>query len=133
MPQAIDLPTGVLALIMRTGKFTTRALSSSTAAVGELAGAAVVVMLNSANNPGTYTTRTAALMTADHDLINGQQWLLLLGNNQGTGVLTLAGGTNVTISGTATVATTTGRLYQAAVAADGTITFTNVCAWTIAA
>ena len=113
---------------------TSAALSSSTAAAGQLTGSAVVCMFNTGATPGTYTTRTAAQMIADSSLQTGQTWLLLLGNNQGTGTLTLAGGTGVTVSGTATVGTQVGRLFVCTVNSATTITMVGVAlSWTIAA
>src|SRR5947207_2845476 len=85
-----------------TTQFTTAALNGSTAAAGDLTGASIVVMNNSNNNPGTYTTRTGTQMIADAGLQLGQTWLLILSNGQGTGTLTLAAGASgVTIVGTA--------------------------------
>lgn len=109
-------------------QFNTRALSGSTANAGELTGSAICIMNASGSTPGTYTTRTAALMIADGPLSLNQQWWILLVNGQGTGTLTLAGGANVTIGGTATVATNTARLYLAQVTnvASPAITITNV-------
>lgn len=113
--------------ILPSVKFTTAALSSSVASAGDLSGAALTIMNNSGGTPGTYTTRTAALMVADSGLQPGQSWWIWLVNGQGTGTLTLAGGSNVTIVGTATVAAVTARLYLAQVNAAGTaITITNV-------
>lgn len=97
----------------------TRALSSSTAAAGELSGAVLMVMNNSGGTPGTYTSRTAAQMIADSGLALNSLWWILLVNGQGTGTLTLAGGSNVTVSGTATVATNTARLFTATVTGVG--------------
>lgn len=108
-------------------QFNTAALSSSTASAGQLSGSPICIMNNSGGTPGTYTTRTAALMVADSNLSPGQQWWIILVNGQGTGTLTLAGGSNVTISGTATVATNTLRFFIAQVNNAGTaITITNV-------
>ena len=110
------------------------ALSSTTASAGQLSGSAVCVMFNTGATPGTYTTRTATQMIADSALQIGQTWLVLLGNNQATGTLTLAGGTGVTISGTTTVAANVGRLYVCTVATATTITMTGAAlSWTIAA
>ncbi len=101
--------------------FNTRALSSSTANAGELSGSPLVVMNNSGATPGTYTTRTAALMVGDTNLL---LWWILLVNGQGTGTLTLAGGSGVTVAGTATVAPITARLFIAQVTNPATPTIT---------
>lgn len=109
-----------------TGGFTTAADSSSTATAGQLSGAGVVCHNNSGANPGTLTTRTAAAMIADSGLQVGQTFLLILANGQVTGTLTLAGGTGVTITGTATVAASTARLYMVTVNGPTTMTYQNL-------
>lgn len=102
-------------------QFTTAALSSSTAAAGQLTGSApIIIMNNSGGTPGTYTTRTATQMIADSSLGFNASWWILLVNGQGTGTLTLAGGTGVTVSGTATVAVSTARFFSAKVSAIST-------------
>lgn len=120
-----DIPFGAAAPVVQ---LSTAALSSSTAAAGQLTGvgAAIVIMTNTGGTPGTYTTRTAAQMIADGALATGQSWLIILANNQGTGTLTLAGGSNVTVAGTATVAANTARLFTAIVATATTITITGL-------
>ena len=113
---------------------TSRSLAGGvTASVGELTGSPVVVMSNSGANPGTYTTRTALLMIGDAPCQVGMTWLLILANNQATGVLTLGGGVGVTVTGTATVATNTARAYVGSIDSLSAISFTNVWAWTITA
>lgn len=116
-------------------QFSTAALSGTTASAGQLTGSQIVVMDNSGANPGTYTTRTATLMIADAGLFVNQQWIIILSNSQGTGVLTLAGGTGVTVSGTATVATNTTRVYRAQVTSvtSPAITITNLFSFTATA
>lgn len=99
------------AMFLPTVQFATAAFSSSTAAAGQLSGSAITVCNNSGGTPGTLTTRTAAQMIADSGLCKGNNYLLLLVNGQGTGTLTLAGGSGVTVVGTATVATNTARLF----------------------
>lgn len=121
MPNINDI-AGAFASGLSGTQFNTAALSTTTASVGQLAGSAVVVMQNTGNNPGTYTTRTAAQMIADHNLQIGQTWLLILGNNQGTGTLTLAGGSGVTVSGTATCGTQVARLVVCTVVSASAIT-----------
>lgn len=92
-----------------------------------------VILSNTGAIPGTQTTRTAALMITDGNLLVGQQWLLIVVNTVTTNAITLAGGTGVTISGTTTIAGFTGRLYTAVVNTATTMTFTGVaCSWTVA-
>ncbi len=129
----------VASLVAPGVQLNTRALSSSTANAGELTpqgGSGIVIMTNTGGTPGTYTTRTLAQMVAD-GLQPGQNYLLILANNQGTGVLTLAAGSGVTaVAGTATVAINTARLFTVSVGgtiASPTITITGLAlAWTSA-
>lgn len=108
MASSNDVPSG---FSLPGVVFGTAALSSSVAAAGQLSGGTLMVMNNSGGTPGTYTTRTAALMIADSGLQLGQIWWVLLVNGQGTGTLTLAGGSGVTAGGTLTVAANTARLF----------------------
>ena len=134
MAVTTDIPAFPLALASVGVQSNSAALSSTTASAGQLSGAGIVVMFNTGATPGTYTTRTAAQMIADSNLQVGQTYLLLLGNNQATGTLTLAGGTGVTVSGTATVAANVGRLFTVTVNTSTTMTFTGAAiSWTIAA
>ncbi len=116
-------------------QFATAALSSSTATATQLSGSALCILNNSANNPLTLTTRTAAQMVADFSLALGYTWLILLVNGQATGTLTLAGDTGVTIVGTATVVPITARLYVAKVTLVSTpaISITNQYSFTATA
>lgn len=124
MPSLNDLASGIVPVAATAGfQSNSAALSSTTASAGQLSGAAVVLMFNTGATPGTYTTRTAAQMIADSNLQVGQTYLLILGNNQGTGTLTLAGGTGVTVSGTATCAGNVGRLFSVTVNTATTMTF----------
>lgn len=104
------------------------AYSGSTAAAGDMTGSNICVCMNSANNPGTLTTRTAAQVIADIPNAQvGQTWLLMLVNAQGTGALTLAAGdANLTITGTATVGTNAWRMFVCTVATASTVTFRTV-------
>lgn len=128
-----DLPAGLFNVNVQ---LSTAALSSSTASAGQLTGPGIVVMTNTGGTPGTYTTRTLAQMMSD-GLQVGQNYLLILANNQGTGTLTLAAGSGVTaVAGTATVAANTARLFTVVVGgtvASPTITITGLAlAWTSA-
>ncbi len=91
--------------------FSTHAYSSSSAGAGDLSGGTLMIVNNSGGTPGTLTSRTAAQMITDSNLTMGQVWWLLVVNGQGSGTLTLAGASGVTVSGTATVAPITARLY----------------------
>lgn len=126
MPSINDIPGGVPLLTVQMG---TAALSGSTASAGQLTPtgqASLVYMANTGATPGTYTTRTAAQMITDGPLVVGQQYLLVIANNQGTGTLTLAGGSNVTASGTLTVAANTARLFVVTVTSATTMTIVGL-------
>lgn len=102
--------------------------TTTTFAAGQLTGSDYVVYANTANTPGTITTRTAAQMVADIPNAGiGQTWILRIYHG-GTGTLTIAGGTNVTITGTATIATTTYRDFACNITATGTpaVTLQNI-------
>lgn len=118
-----DIPSNFLGLPIP--QFASRSMSSSTANAGELTGAGIVIAANVGSTPGTLTTRTPALMIADSNLVVGQTWWLLLCNFQGTGVLTLGAGVGATVSGTATVAINTARLFTCVVASLTSIVFTG--------
>lgn len=116
-------PGGISMSGRPVAKYTTRALSSSTAAAGELTGAQSVFMNNSGATPGTYTTRTAAQMIADGSYQVGDSYDLRIINGQGTGVLTLAAGdANVTLTGTMTMAINTWRDFVVTITGAGTLT-----------
>lgn len=116
-----------------TTQFTTATVSSSVAAAGDLTGSCIVVFDNNGGTPGTYTTRTATQMIADAGLTLGQVWLIVLVNGQATGTMTLTAGSGVTISGTATVAASTCRVYIAQVTSVSTPAITITNKWAFAA
>lgn len=107
-------------------QYTTSALSTGTLAAGVITGAAFVVLVNSGATPGTQTTRTAAQMLADTPGAQVGFTYMLRIVNTGAGTLTLAGGTGVTVSGTATVATNVFRDYTVNFASATTATITSV-------
>lgn len=126
MANVNDIVSGLLPVGAAAGcQSNTAGLSSTTASAGQLSGSSIVIMINTGATPGTYTTRTAAQMISDSNLQVGQTYLLFLSNNQGTGTLTLAGGTGVTVSGTATVGTNVGRFFVVTVNSATTMTFTG--------
>lgn len=104
-------------------KFTTRALSSSTANAGDLTGAKFVTLHNTGATPGTLTSRTGAQMIADGFYQVGDSYMLRIVNAQGTGTLTLAAGDgNVTITGTATMAINSFRDFIVTITGAATLT-----------
>lgn len=94
-----------------------------------IAGGDIVVCITTNATPGTQTTRTAAQLYADDaTAYPGQTYLLRIANS-GAGTLTLAGGSDVTVTGTATVATNTFRDFIVAyggTAEAPTVTITNI-------
>lgn len=116
----------LLSSLKQAAKFTTAALAAAaTAAAGDLTGAAYVVFTNTAINPGTYTTRTAAQMLADGLLSVGDTYELRIINGQGTGVLTLGNGVGVTLTGTMTMAINSWRDFIVTVTGANAITIQN--------
>jgi len=96
---------------------------------GTITGGSFVVLVSASTTPGTQTTRTAQQMYADDPTAAPGQGYVLRICQSGAGTLTLAGGTGVTVTGTATVATTTFRDF--AVVYGGTptaptVTITNI-------
>jgi hypothetical protein len=114
---SLDL-TAIQDIINSQSMGQTLALAANSALpAGAITGSQDVVLINSANGPGTQTTRTAAQMFSDltqslgYTPPAGYQWFLTI-VHQGTGTLTLAAGTGVTLgSGTNSVATTGNRTY----------------------
>ena len=109
-------------------QFATASMSVGTMSAGWITGAPICVLNNSGATPGTQTTRTATLMIADGNLQLGQQWLIIIFNSVTTNALTIAGGTGVTVTGTATVAGFAASVFSAIVlnVATPAITITRV-------
>ncbi len=93
-------------------KFTSSAMSSANAiAAGELSGAEYTYVAVTAATPGTCTTRTAAQLFGDiPNCVPGYAYSLRVVNTSAN-TLTFAAGTNVTFTGTSTVATNVTRDY----------------------
>lgn len=86
--------------------------TTTTFTAGQLTGADYVVYTNTGATPGSIATRTATQMIADiPNAYIGQTWVLTIVNGQGTGTLTVTAGTDVTLTGTATVAVNTWRSF----------------------
>lgn len=97
-------------------------VTTGTLAANLLTGGLDIFLNSSATTPGTQTTRTAAQLWADAKAqfgdaladpaisTNGLQYSLNI-LQTGAGTLTLAGGTGVTITGTATIAQNTTRQF----------------------
>lgn len=105
-----------------------------------LTGALDVFLSSAATTPGTQTTRTAAQLWADAVAqfgqaindpaisTNGLQYSLSI-IQTGAGTFTLAGGTGVTITGTATIAQNTSRQFVVNLTPNAA-TFTEVASGT---
>jgi hypothetical protein len=106
-------------------KYSTNA--TSTPAPGDMSGASMVYVLYSAAT--AITTRTAAQLIADSHLSVGQIYVLRVINTDGA-TLTITGGTGVTITGTATLATNTTRDFLVTVNSPTAIGFQDVGAGT---
>lgn len=104
-------------------KFVTINVTVGTLAVGNITGAAQVYLTSTNAVPGTQTTRTATQMFNDTPNARVGDVYLLRITNTGAGTLTLAAGSGVTLTGTATVAQNT--------FSDFTVTFTTAIALTI--
>lgn len=112
-------------------KFTLNATSgATTAAAGDLTGAAIVSAGYSGVGAAALTTRTAAQMVADATLQAGSTWLLIITNTSG-GTTTLTAGTGVTLTGTMTMATNTVRIFLVTVVSATAITFQSIAVGTI--
>lgn len=92
-------------------QFTTAA-DATTFAAGALTGSNWVNHANTADTPGTVNTRTATQMFGDTpNALAGQSYMLRIRHN-GAATLTVGAGSGVTITGTATIATTTFRDFM---------------------
>lgn len=112
--------------IAADSKVVTTTAATSTLIAGDMEGTKRVFLLASGGTTPTLTTRTAALLIAaipDADV--GDTWMFRF-VNKNSGTATLAGGTGVTLSGTATAATNTWTDWQVLIATASTITMTNV-------
>lgn len=122
----VDLPAGSATGQLAALKLTANAQSGAgTAAAGDLTGAAVTVCTYNAVGAATLTTRTAAQMVADGGLTVGSAYLLVIRNTSG-GTTTIGQGAGVTVSGTATLATNTYRLFAVTVQSPTALTLTNL-------
>lgn len=100
-------------------------VGATTAAAGDLTGASTVVAEYSAVNTANLTTRTAAQMIADANLIVGQSYDLEIMNSS-AGTTTLVAGAGVTLTGTMTIATNTARFFVVTVTGAATMTIQQV-------
>ena len=104
-------------------KFTTINATTGTLAAGNITGAAFVSLMSTNATPGNQATRTAAQMITDHGMGPVDAAYTLRITNTGAGTFTLTAGSNVTLTGTMTVATNTFR--------DFTVTFRGAATQTV--
>ncbi len=95
-------------------KYTTGALQSATFVAGDITGAGVVMYDNTGTTPGNLTTRTAAEMFGDIPNCQiGFSYTLLVRNSSGSAnTATIVAGSNVTVTGTMTIAQTVTRVFN---------------------
>jgi len=118
--------TELYAKTLAGSKYTTSAVvGPATAAAGDLTGGLTTACNYSGFGANNLTTRTAALMFADMGAVVGQSYELEIMNSSG-GVITLVGGTGVTISGTATIASTAARWFSVLFNSATTLTIQNL-------
>lgn len=94
---------------------------ATVAAAGDLTGSAYHQAEYSAVGAANLTTRTAAQMIADANLVIGDSYVLEITNTSG-GTTTLVAGTGVTLTGTMTMATNSTRRFNVKVTGSATIT-----------
>lgn len=124
--------TAVGASVRPAAKFTLNATSgATTAAAGDLTGAAFVSAGYSAVGAANLTTRTATQMFTDMTNAQvGDAYVLMITNTSG-GTTTLVAGTGVTLTGTMTIATNTTRTFIVTFTAATTLTIQSVGVGTI--
>lgn len=111
-------------------KFTT-GTTTTTFTAGQLTGGTFVNYTNTGATPGSIQTRTAAQMFTDDPYARvGGAYLLRITNGQGTGTLTVTAGSNVTLTGTATIAVNTWRDFVVTYNSATTLTMQNIATGT---
>jgi len=99
--------------------------TTTTFAAGQLTGGSEVTYRSTAGTPGTITTRTAAQMFTDDPYARvGGTYMLRIGNTAaGSATMTIAAGSGVTLTGTATVSDTYVSIFM--------VTYTSATALTM--
>jgi heptaprenylglyceryl phosphate synthase len=119
------VPAAVAALANPTKYTKNTASGATTAAAGDMTGAMMVYAEYSAVGAANLTTRTAAQLYADAGLAVGSTYTLRIINSSG-GTTTLLGGLNVTITGTATMATETFRDFLVTITSATAISMQSI-------
>lgn len=105
-------------------------VGATTAAAGDLTGAAYVQAEYSAVGAANLATRSAAQMIGDAGLLVGESYVLEITNTSG-GTTTLTAGSGVTLTGTMTMATNTTRRFNVRVTSDAALTIQSTGVGTI--
>lgn len=116
---------------LTNGQYNTNtATASATATAAQMAGAntCALNMTGTLAGAATLTTATAAAIIAQAGSPPvGASWIVRVGNSSsGNFAWTIAGGTGVTVNGTATVAQNTFRDFLATVGANSTLTLQSI-------
>jgi hypothetical protein len=107
-------------------QFVTKSSGNGTLAAGDMEGSGYCILATSGAT--AFTTRTATLLVAGiPNAMLGATYILRVYNTNG-GTLTLTGGTGVTITGTATIATAVFRDYMVSITnlASPALTMQNI-------
>lgn len=119
----VGIAAGPMASLPATA-FTSISSGNGTLAAGNMEGAQDVILATSGAT--ALTTRTAAQIIANVPNAQiGMSWLFRCFNTNG-GTLTFTGGTGVTITGTATLATNVTRDYTVTITGAATVTMQNI-------
>lgn len=122
----VQLPSSRGAIASPPASYTLNpVVGSATSVIGEMTGAHYVIAEYSAIGTATVTTRTALQLIADGQYHVGDSYLVALANSS-SGTMTVAGGVGVTITGTATLATMTTRLFCVRIVSATAVTFQSV-------
>lgn len=93
-------------------KFSSINVTTGTLSAGDITGAHFVSLMTTNATPGNQATRTAAQMITDHGMGPVDASYTLRITNTGAGTFTLTAGSNVTLTGTMTVAQNTWRDFN---------------------
>lgn len=100
--------------------------TTTTFAAGQLTGSGNVYYSNTGATPGSIATRSAAQMFTDYPYARvGSSYIVTIVNAQGTGILTVTAGSNVTLTGTATIGTNSWRSFIVTFNSATTLTMQN--------
>ncbi len=109
-------------------QYSTAALQSTNLTVAQVSGSQIVCYDNTGTTPATLTTPTAAAIIANVPNAQvGDSWIFFLRNDSGSAnTLTLGAGTNVTLTGTMTVAQNVTRMFVVTITSATAVTFQSM-------